>query len=85
MTVIKATKKPVTIECIKWDGNNGDEVQRFIDNNGFVKGLYVDIGTKEGLKVASIGDYIIKDENCEFYPCKPEIFHMKYDIEGENK
>ena len=29
--------------------------------------------------VASIGDYIIKGVQGEFYPCKPDIFHLTYD------
>lgn len=54
---------------------------------------YVAIAKKEGLTihtledgtdgrakhVASIGDYIIKGVQGEFYPCKPDIFHPTYD------
>lgn len=29
--ILKATKKPVTIECIKWEGDNLFEVQSFIE------------------------------------------------------
>lgn len=29
---------------------------------------------------ASIGDYIIKGVNGEFYPCKPDIFEKTYDV-----
>lgn len=27
----------------------------------------------------SVGDYIIKGVKGEFYPCKPDIFHLTYD------
>ena len=27
--VIKATKKPVTIECIQWNGKNKEEIEQF--------------------------------------------------------
>ena len=28
---------------------------------------------------ASVGDYIIKGVNGEFYPCKPDIFEKTYE------
>lgn len=37
------------------------------------------INTLEGEMKASIGDYIIKGVNGEFYPCKPDIFEKTYD------
>lgn len=78
-------KKPVVIEAKQWNGENADEIQTFLfDGNqhaahGWVKGQYVEIGTLEGLMVASIGDWIIKGVAGEFYPCKPEIFAATYD------
>ena len=55
---------------------------------------YVAIAKKEGLTihtledgadgrakhVASIGDYIIKGVQGEFYPCKPDIFLATYEV-----
>ena len=75
----KYKKKPVVIEAIQWTEDNVDEIQNFIGDNGYVNGMYVDIGTMEGLMVASPGDFIIKGLQGEFYPCKPDIFHMTYD------
>jgi hypothetical protein len=78
-------KKPVVIEAIKWTGENADEVQTFLHNGhkpfaaGWVKGRYVEIGTLEGLMVASIGDWIIRGVKDEFYPCKPDIFDQTYE------
>lgn len=40
-------------------------------------GLY--IKTLEGTMKADFGDWIIKGLKGEFYPCKPEIFEMKYE------
>ena len=37
------------------------------------------IHTLEGDMIASIGDYIIKGVNGEFYPCKPDIFEKTYE------
>lgn len=77
-------KKPVVIQAVQWTGENEVEVQDFLKltdhaHVGYVKGSYVDIGTLEGVMVASIGDYIIKGVKGEFYPCKPDIFEMTYD------
>ena len=76
---MKYRKKPVVIDAVTWTGENKEEVQEFIGDAGFVKGHYVDIGTLEGMMVASIGDYIIKGVKGEFYPCKPDIFAATYE------
>ncbi|MGG5143929.1 hypothetical protein [Alcaligenes ammonioxydans] len=79
------TKKPVTVSAIQWTGDNPDEVQAFLFNghkhaaDGWVKGQYVEIGTLEGLMVASIGDWIIRGVKGEHYPCKPDIFAATYE------
>ena len=40
--------------------------------------MYID--TLEGKMRADVGDYIIRGVSNEYYPCKPDIFHMTYDI-----
>lgn len=37
------------------------------------------IPTLEGNMKVSMGDYIIKGVNGEFYPCKPDIFDKTYE------
>lgn len=37
------------------------------------------IKSSRGEELANVGDYIIKDTNGEFYPCKPDIFDMTYE------
>lgn len=39
----------------------------------------ISIETLEGVMVASLGDWIIKGVQGEFYPCKPDIFEQTYD------
>ena len=56
----------------------------YIDFNQAEGGLI--IKTLEGDMIANIGDSIIKepfDEARGFYPCKPDIFKLTYDITGE--
>ncbi|MGX7393993.1 hypothetical protein [Carnobacterium mobile] len=81
---MKARKKPLVINVVrlKKDGSNIFEVQDFVgkwlvyDPN---KNQYF-IQTLEGNMYVSLGDYIIKGVNGEFYPCKPDIFEKTYDI-----
>ena len=37
------------------------------------------IRTPEGHMLASWGDFVIRGVQGEFYPCKPEIFHLTYE------
>ena len=37
------------------------------------------IDTLEGVHEASVGDYIIKGVNGEYYPCKPDVFEKTYE------
>jgi hypothetical protein len=39
----------------------------------------ISIDTLEGAMTAQIGDFVIKDVNGEFYPCKPDIFAKMYE------
>ena len=86
MSVFKATKKPVTIEAILFDGlsdENVDACERFCEGSATAmfdaKGSYcISIKTLEGSITASKGDYIIKGIQGEFYPCKPDIFKATY-------
>lgn len=83
----KYRKKPVTIEAVKWNGYNLEEVKRFTGNHAGVKYGEKDgeviadlfIHTLEGDMHASKGDYIIKGVRGEFYPCKPDIFNQTYE------
>ncbi len=92
---MKYRKKPVVIEAIQWTGENHREMYDFLrlDMEGIVMSpygvnFYIDhtkveggliIKTLEGEHIASIGDFIIKGVNGEFYPCKPDIFHKTYE------
>lgn len=87
---MKYRKKPVVIEAIRFT----DDADRLIELQNFMNAELVinykepeqpklEIATLEGLMEASIGDYIIKGINGEFYPCKPDIFEKTYEKVGE--
>lgn len=84
---MKYRKKPVIIEAIQFE----DTSDRIIEIHEFMGGdtirvnyedkdnPYLKIETLEGVMKASVGDYIIKGVNGEFYPCKPDIFEKTYE------
>jgi hypothetical protein len=78
----KFRKKPVIIEAEELKFTT-DSQQKCIDFTEGKAKKWVDGGimipTLEGIMVASIGDWIIKGVNGEFYPCKPDIFIKTYD------
>lgn len=55
------------------------EFQKWCDYEAIVARDGLTINTLEGKMKASIGDYIIKGINGEFYPCKPDIFEKTYE------
>lgn len=55
------------------------EIGDFMGGTVENKGTTLVIHTLEGDMEASIGDYIIKGVNGEFYPCKPDIFAKTYE------
>ena len=99
MSILRAIKKPVTIQCVKWTGENLKEVLDFtgksdrfsewfssfeeFENHVKSDGYVFKIFTLEGVMSASVGDYVIKGVNGESYPCKPDIFHKTYNLEVE--
>lgn len=84
---MKYRKKPVIIEAIQFEDNS----DRIIEIHEFMGGdtirvnyedkdnPYLKIETLEGTMKASVGDYIVKGVNGEFYPCKPDIFEKTYE------
>lgn len=77
----KYVKKPIEVEAIQWTGDNTTEVEKFINwracQNIYGKSMVIE--TPKGEIEALTGDYIIKDVDGEFYPCKPDIFKKTYE------
>lgn len=82
-------KKPVEIEAVRWGTpgapTNPDPIIEWIRSGG-AKAAYltgggetIAITTLEGVMSAKPGDWIIRDVQGEFYPCKPDIFAATYD------
>ena len=88
----KYRKKPVVIEAVQWKGDNLAEIIRFTGMHEsalkWTWDQYESVVAREGLKIftlegplkASVGDFIIKGIEGEFYPCKPDIFEKTYKL-----
>lgn len=90
---MKAIKKPVVVECVKWTGDNLQEIRGFVGNSLLENYIEIhtyhkrsevlntiEIITLEGNHLCNINDYIIKGVKGEFYPCKPDIFAETYEV-----
>lgn len=89
---MKYRKKPIVIEAIQWTGHNKDEIRDFVKKDfSFHTDTQIDdhvdlyIFTLEGNHKAQVGDMIIKGVKGEFYPCKPDIFEMIYELAPDGK
>lgn len=92
MTVKKYRKKPVVIEAMRLSKDNARDACDWIRSQivrgeanvstrgtAFTDSGEVLIDTLEGEMTASIGDWIIRGVQGEFYPCKPQIFESTYE------
>ena len=77
-------KKPVLVEAEQWLGTV-EQKERLL-----AEGVIMDIPsldgsclvpTLEGNMTCQINDYIIKGIKGEYYPCKPDIFELTYDMD----
>lgn len=66
-------------EALKEINSSDIFLKKWDDYESIVLGDGLDINTLWGRMKASIGDYIIKGVNGEFYPCKPDIFAKTYE------
>ena len=87
----KFRKKPVVIEAMQVldDLRNHVEIRRWAESTT-PEGEQIPVSitafdstmvihTLEGEMRASIGDYVIRGVQGEFYPCKPDIFEATYE------
>lgn len=81
--IVKTYKtKPVTITAVEWNGDIDVFAHLQEWSNGLIYRVtrnVLRIPTLEGVMEVSIGDYVIKGLRGEFYPCKPDVFELKYE------
>lgn len=78
----KFRKKPVVIEAIQFTPESLRQCIQFVgpERIEWWSSEKLIIRTLEGNMTASPNDWIIKGVQCEFYPCKAEIFAQTYDL-----
>ena len=86
---MKFRKKPVVVEAMQFTNETKNQVFNFVACNRYADfdnkyNPILVIETLEGNMVASLGDWVIKGVNGEFYPCKPEIFEKTYEKVEDN-
>lgn len=82
MTVRWYRKKPVAVQALRWEGDNWDQMLRFVIAQGGAAHTEQDaliIRTLEGDMVAAPGDWVIRGVEGEFYPVKASIFLTTYE------
>ncbi len=88
MTVLCVRKKPVVVAAMLYNGTNHEEVCDWVNENNdhlipahqMADRKSLIIPTLEEPMVADVGDYIIRGVKGEFYPCKPDIFALTYEV-----
>lgn len=75
-------KKPLPVHAVKLAYDNLEYVATWSDS--VVDGDSLLIDTLEGEMRASLGDYVIRGVKGEFYPCKPDIFEMSYELHTDD-
>jgi hypothetical protein len=87
MSVKRYRKRPIVIEAIQYTHANAPEVLGWMGMGNTLAQTWEDeaisIPTPEGVMRASPGDWIIRDIQGEFYPCKPDIFEATYELADE--
>jgi hypothetical protein len=82
-------KRPVEIEAVQFTRDNGTIVAKWCGGRWTYEAKpsdpsdvaeWVLIPTLEGQMQASLGDWIIRGVQGEFYPCKPDIFAATYEV-----
>lgn len=79
----KFREKPVVIEAVQFTDEYKDRVANWITRN--TAAIFIDdrpalkIQTPEGVMIANLGDWVIRDVEGAFRPCKPDIFTKTYE------
>lgn len=76
---MKYRKKPAVVEARRLTINNMATLANWCDGSVLTLKPRVEVPTLHGVAVAHIGDWIIRGEAGDFWPCKPRIFEATYE------
>lgn len=81
---MKYRKKPIVIDAIQYTGELAPIMEFMGDKKGNNKYFScnktggIAIQDLEGVMMVFINDYVIKDIEGKFYPCKSDVFELSY-------
>lgn len=78
---VSVRKRPVVVEAMRFgSAAGGSIVASWCGGSNERNPDSIEIPTLEGTMTASLGDWVIKGVQGEFYPCKPDIFEATYEV-----
>lgn len=92
---MKYTKKPITIEAVKWDGDKFEGpdfapwLQEAFNKNQLDAGAvwfgkelkYIMVRTLHGIAEVKPGDYLVKSPAGDLYPCDARLFEQMHEMD----
>lgn len=64
---------PTMDTIVNWANNGKDKMQAWHN------GTDIFVQTLHGEEPATVGDYIVRGMNDEYYPCKPDVFEATHE------
>lgn len=83
----KFVKKPVEVEAVKYNGSSAeiDDIQRWIRTGVYTPsavmiydGRSFELATIHGPVTVNAGDWVVKQNQDDFYPVAPSVFEQNY-------
>ena len=76
-------KRPIQVDAVQWTGSNLDEIRDLTEGSHQVSkdsaSSFLFVNTLEGAMRCAIGDWLIRDDHGNFYPCWDKGFQATYE------
>lgn len=82
MNLRKFRKRPITIEAIRVEEGNLEEVARWCNGTAVEGGVQI-YTIDDNIAHANFGWWVIRGVKGEFYPCEPGVFAATYEEAGD--
>ncbi len=78
--MIKRFRKiPTVVRAVQFDGHNFRECRDFLEGQFDNTLNHPNVKTLHGVARVDPGDWVIKGEGGDFWPCKPDVFCSSYE------
>ena len=72
-------KRVLVIEAMQYQGTNGDEIEKWSIGEVIIRNDLCSLRTRASHSPIEVGDWIIKGNADEFYPCDSDFFDRTYE------